>query len=254
MLRAVLVIAGLIATLLLSIEAGYRIGLRRWSRLAEASRIIHPTLEGSIFGLMGLLVAFTFYGAGARFDIRRNLIVQEANMIGTAYLRLDLLPPETQPQIRQAFREYLQSRLAIYREIPNVKAAKAALARSEALQHDVWTKTVEALRRSGPPEKTLLLSSLNEMIDITQVRTVALTTHPPDAVFAVLGLTVFASCILAGYTMAASNARDWAVVLAFAIVVGAALGVIVDYEYPRIGLIRIDPVDEVLVQTLEDMN
>ena len=56
---------------------------------------------------MGLLIAFTFYGAGFRFDARRNLLVREANAIGTTYLRLDLLPPDTQPELRQEFRTYV---------------------------------------------------------------------------------------------------------------------------------------------------
>jgi len=250
---SVALVCGSVATILFFCEAGYRIGLRRWARVPETRGTVSATLEASIFGLMGLLIAFTFYSAGTRYDSRRNLIAQESNAIGTAYLRLDLLPPETQPELREDFRKYLRSRLAVYREIADVKAVNAALEHSSALQQVIWRKVVEALKGGGPAEKVLVLASLNEMIDITTVRTVAATTHTPAAVFIVLVLTVLASSALAGYAMSASETRDWVCVIAFACVVSAAGYTILDYEYPRIGHIRVDPVDEVLVRTLKQM-
>src|SRR5215510_4859227 len=133
------------AGILLSIELGYRIG-RRWARVPKDGRLVSGAIEGSIFGLMGLLIAFTFYGAGARFDIRRALIVREANAIGTSYLRLDLLPAEVQPQLREDFRRYVRSRLDVYEKVPNVDAVNAALDRSSILQRKLWNDSVEAAR------------------------------------------------------------------------------------------------------------
>ncbi len=254
MALAGLVVSGLVAGILLSIEVGYRIGRRRRARLSATAPIVPPTLEASVYGLMSLLTAFTFYGAGARFDIRRNLIAQEANAIGTAYLRLDLLPPEAQPVLRDDFRQYLHSRLAAYRMIPDVKAVNASLERSGALQKQLWSDATEAVKDSGPAEKALLFTSLNQMIDVTTLRTIALTTHPPAAVFAMLAITIIASCALAGYTMSVSAIRDWVSAIAFTLVLGAAVYVILDYEFPRIGLVRIDPVDRVLAETLKKMN
>jgi len=138
--------------------------------------------------------------------------------------------------------------------IPDIKAVNAALDRSEALQNKVWSDAIEATRGSGIAEKTLLFTSLNEMIDITTVRVVALTTHPPAAVFAMLALTIVAASALAGYTMAASGIRDWVFAITFALVLGTAVYVILDYEFPRIGLLRVDPVDQVLIETLKKMH
>jgi len=251
---ASLVISGLVAGIFLSIEAGHQIGLRRWARLPVSARTVFPALESSVFGLMSLLIAFTFYGAGARFDTRKSLVAQEANTIGTAYLRLDLLPEEAQPALRDDFRKYIRSRLAVYQAIPDIKAVKAALERSAALQNKVWSEAIEAVKGSGPAEKTLVLSSLNEMIDITTIRTVALITHPPAVVFALLGLTVVASSALTGYTMSASGIRDWVFLISFALVLGTAIYVILDYEFPRIGLVHVDSVDQVLAETLKKMD
>jgi hypothetical protein len=248
-----LVVCALIAGVLLFIEVGRRIGLWRRARVPHDAQILSSTVEASVFGLMGLLIAFTFYGAGERFDRRRSLIAEEANAIGTAYLRLDLLPMEVQPLLREDFRKYLSSRLDVYRAIPDINAATTALDRSSVLQRTVWKEAIEAAKGSGPAEKTLLLTSLNAMIDITTVRTVALMTHPPAAIFVLLGLTVIASSILAGYEMSARENRDWMSILIFALVLGAALYLILDYEFPRVGLVRIDPMDQVLIDTLEKM-
>jgi hypothetical protein len=249
----ILVVCGLFAAVLLSIEVGYRMGIRRRSRMPQNLKPIHPAVESSVFTLMGLLIAFTFYGAGSRFDARRNLMVREANAIGTTYLRLDLLPPETQPELRQDFRTYVRSRLDVYRKIADFKALDTALDQSVALQHSVWNKTVDATKGIGPAEKSLVLTTLNQMIDITTEQTVALVTHPPTAVFVMLALMVIASSALVGYTMSAFAVRDWVSTLIFALTVSIAVYVILDYEFPRVGFVRIDPVDQVLVETLKQM-
>lgn len=249
----ILVAGGLFAAVLLSIEVGHRVGIHRRSRTLQGNKPVYPTVENSVFALMGLLIAFTFYGAGFRFDARRNLIVREANAIGTTYLRLDLLPPDAQPELRQDFRTYVRSRLDVYRSIADWKTLDTAIDQSSALQRGVWKKTVDAAKRSGPAEKSLVLTPLNQMIDVTTEQTAALVTHPPPAVFAMLALTVLAASALVGFTMSVAEVRDWASTLIFALTISMALYVILDYEFPRIGFIRIDPVDQVLVETLKQM-
>ena len=177
-LLGVLVFAGgIFAGMLVLQEAGRRLGVRRLAKDPEGARAGLGAVEGAIFGLMGLVVAFTFSGAAARFDTRRLLIVEEANAIGTAYLRLDLLPAEAQPKLRELFRRYLDTRLEAYERLPDLAAAKDALARSIALQDEIWSGSVEAGR--GAPQATmLLLPALNAMIDITTTRTVACRRTP----------------------------------------------------------------------------
>ena len=247
------VVSGLIGVVLLSLECGHRLGVRQRARSPHTVPTVHPTIEASVFGLMGILIGFTFYGAGSRFDNRRSLAVKEANAIGTSYLRLDLLPAEIRPGLQEDFRAYLRSRLEVERKIPDVNAVRTALHRSSTLQSSLWKSVVAAAKDVGPAEKSLVLSSLNETIDITTDRTVALITHPPVVVYVMLGLTVVTSSVLAGYTMSASAIRDWISTITIAVVLGIALYVILDYEYPRIGLIRIDDTDQILEDALEKM-
>jgi hypothetical protein len=252
-LLAISIIFGPSAVLLLCIEIGFRLGRWHRARFPTVNLVVTTTMEASVFGLMGLLVAFSFSGAGSRFDTRRSLVATEANAIGTAYLRLDLLPPAKQPQLRNDFREYVRSRLLVSQTASDTNAMNAALAKSRLIQMRIWIETAEALKDIGPAERTLLVSALNEMIDVTTTRSLAALSHPPVAVFIMLGLTVVASSALAGYSMALSGSRNWVFVLAFACIVGTAMYVILDYENPRIGLVRIDRFDAVLAQTLEQM-
>lgn len=137
------VFIALFAALIVCLEAGRRAG-----RKAFGSERGHPsglgTVEAVTFGLLGLLLAFTFSGAAERLDTRRGQIVDEANAIGTAWLRLDVLPANTQPRLREAFRKYTDSRIAVYRTFSEsgVDAALAEYARSSALQQEIWTETV----------------------------------------------------------------------------------------------------------------
>src|SRR5574342_135463 len=130
---------GLFFGMLLLLEAGRRIGVHRAKQDPEGVKASVGAIDGAVFGLMGLLVAFTFSGASARFDVRRQLIVEEANDIGTAYLRLDLLPASVQPALRDSFRRYVDSRLAVYQKLPDIEAAYRELVENARLQKEIWT-------------------------------------------------------------------------------------------------------------------
>ena len=241
--------------LLLSLVIGRRIGMRRVAKDPEGARAGVAAVEGAVFALMGLLIAFTFSGAAARFDARRNLIIEEANAIGTAWLRLDLLSATAQPAIRQEFRDYLDARLATYRSFPDQSATRAELAKSARLQREIWNRTVTATHESGMQQATmLLLPALNEMFDIATTRVMATGMHPPMIIFAMLfGLSLIAA-LLAGFTMVGGRSPSWLHVIGFATVMAISVYVILDLEYPRRGLIRVDAFDQAMVELRASMN
>jgi hypothetical protein len=236
---ALSIVAGLFVTMLVFVEIGRRMG-----RAQKPGGI--ASTEGAIFGLMGLLIAFTFGSAAVRFETRRNLINEEANDIGTAYLRLDLLPTAAQPKVREAFRHYVDTRLEIYRTLRDADAASAAQARMTEEQNSIWKDSVAGCGETASASACmLLLPALNAMIDISSTRTVALQMHQPTLVFVMLAISMVASALVAGFDME-SGTRSWPHVICFAVVVTIAYFVILDLEYPRLGLIRIDWMDEVL--------
>jgi hypothetical protein len=114
---------GVFLGMMLCLEVGRRIGLRWRPPEAEGAATGVRVVEGAVFGLLGLLVAFTFSGASTRFDTRRQLIVEEINAISRAYVRLTLLLPAAQPALREHFRQYVETRREVYRRLPDIAAA-----------------------------------------------------------------------------------------------------------------------------------
>ena len=211
-------------------------------------------LENAIFALMGLVIAFTFSGAAARYELRRDQIAEEANDIGTAYLRLDLLSSAAQPELRDSFKRYVEARLAVYRKIPDMNAVRAEMDNVKALQDSIWSRSVAACREAPTPAAAmLLLPALNAMIDIATTRTERAKLHPPAIVFVMLGVLAMVCSLFAGIGMAASRTRSWFHIIGFAAAVALTVYVILDLEFPRIGFIRLDAADQVLQDARDAM-
>jgi hypothetical protein len=246
----------LLIGMLLLMEIGRRLGVRRRPKEAEGKRGGLGTVEGAVFAMFGLMIAFTFSGAALRFNEKRMLIADEANSIGTAYLRLHLLSQQAQPGLRDLFRSYVDSRLETYHKLPNMVAAEMEMAKSKKIQDEIWTEAVAATRLpdSHPSSGILLLPALNNMFDIAATRTMALQLHPPRIIYALLfGLGLICS-LLAGYRMAGGQQRSWLHILAFTVITVIIVYVMLDVEYPRSGLMRLESSDKVLVNLRESMN
>ena len=246
-LAYVLLAIGLFAALLLLLEVG------RWAGRREAVDPDRPpagvgVVQAALFALLGLLIAFSFSGAASRLDWRRQLIVEEANAIRTAYLRLDLLPAQARPTLRAKFREYLQTRLAVHQTPPDSTASRQALVRTNAIEDEIWGL---ALAGSEPASRFLILPTLNAMFEVATRRTASMRTHPPLIIFVMLVGCALISAVLVGHAMAPGATRSWTHSLAFAVMIALAVYVILDLEHPRTGLIRIDAFDQVLVDLAE---
>jgi hypothetical protein len=212
-------------------------------------------ITGAVFALLGLLVAFTFSGAAARYDQRRLLIIQEANAIGTAWLRLDLLPADAQPGLRQQFRQYLDLRLSAYDKLPDIEAAFAELTRADVMQREIWAAATEASRATpGSPATILLIPALNQMFDITTTRTVTAQIHPPPVVYVLLYLLVLISSLFVGYEQGVKPGRYTLHTGAYTVIMALAVFVILNLEYPRLGFIGLDAADQVLADVRKTMN
>lgn len=239
-------VVALFAGMLLAIELGHRVGKGSERLDPEGAHSGTGPVEGAVFALLGLLVAFTFSGALSRFDERRAQIVEEANDISTAYLRIDLVPDEARTPLRDLFRTYLDTRLAAYQQ-PTTEAARGRLADLEALQTQIWSRAETGCRAAGSEQcALLLLPALNAMFDIVTTRTAARMMHPPAIIFGMLFGVGIACAFLAGYSLEAGTLRKWPHALVFATVTALTFWVILDMEYPRLGFIRVDAFDQVL--------
>ena len=238
--------SAMFAGMLAFAEIGRRIARKRATHDPHGAWHGTGIVDGAVFGLLGLVVAFTFSGAASRFDARRNLIVEEVNAIGTAYLRLDILPIQAQPGLRESFRRYVDSRIQIYRKFPDAAAVAAELEIVKQVESEIWTQALAAERDAAPAAR-LLLPALNHMFNISTKRTMTINMHPPTVIYAMLfGLALIAS-LMAGYAMARAESRAWFHVIGFAAVVAMVSYVILDIEHPRQGIIRIDALDRALM-------
>jgi hypothetical protein len=232
---------------------GRWLGRRALAKDPESARSGYGAVEGAIFGLLGLLIAFTFSGAAARFDARKALIAQEANEIGTAWLRLDLLPAAAQPALREDFRRYLDARIEYTRRIADPAARKEFGDRVTELQGRIWSGAAAACEGQSPAVASLVLASLNSMIDITTTRLMAAETHPPVIIYLMLVLLALVSALLAGHAMASNRTRSWLHMVGFALMIAVTVRVILDIEFPRVGWVTLDRADHVLVELRQSM-
>jgi hypothetical protein len=235
-------------------RAGWSMGRRRLNRLGRGANEGLGAGDAAIFGMMGLLLAFTFTGAASRFDHRRDLIVEETNAIGTAWLRLDVLQEAPREQARDLFRKYLDARLAVYSNMDNAEVNKQALARVADLQGQIWKVLVAAAHEDKSMPVTIsVLPPVNAMFDIATTRVLATQQHPPRAIYLMLAMLVLVSAFLAGFSQASAVQPSLVHVIGFSAVTAIACYLIIDLEFPRKGLIRVDSFDQALIDLRASM-
>lgn len=247
--------ATLFLGVLACLRAGWLLGRRRLRDGDEDASAGLGAVEGAVFGLMGLLIAFTFTGAVDRFDHRRDLITEEVNAIGTAWLRLDLLDTETRGEVRPLFRRYVDAHFDLYAKANDAAAVTAELVKLNQLQNAIWQRLIEAARQDPTPRLTSsVLPPVNDMFDLANARLLATRQHPPLIVYLMLGFLVLVSSLLAGFAMAKAKSQSRLHLIGFAAIVSACVYLILDMEYPRLGLVRVDDFDAALVALRESMN
>lgn len=233
---------------------GRRLGRRHWQRNPKAADAGWGNFDAAMFALLGLLVAFTFSGAAERFNDRRALIADETTAIGTAFLRLDLLPASVQPELRADFLRYLDLRLAFYHALTDPERAKPLKQQAEALQLSIWSRAVTAAGSLNQPAPMMLVASaLNAMIDISTTREMSLFQHPPKMIYLMLGLLCLLCALFGGFSTAPCEKASRLHAVTFAAVVAFTIYITLDLEYPRHGLIRVDPADRVLIELRHTM-
>lgn len=254
-LLSILFAAGLFVGLLACIRIGWRVGRKRLQTLGEDAQAGLGALDGAVFGLMGLLVAFTFTGAASRFDARRDLVTDHVNAIGTAWLRLDLLAEPEREKARDGFRRYVDTQLEIVGNSGNDEAVLAGMARLSSIQQEIWDILIQAAKNDRTlPLSQVVLPPANDMFDLSTSRFMAAQQHPPVAVFLMLGVLVLVSGLLAGYGMAKAERQSTLHLFGFAAIMALSVYLILDIEYPRLGLVRIDSFDKAMIELRESMN
>jgi hypothetical protein len=221
---------------LLSVELGYRFAryLQRDSQEEKEAPV--GGMVGATLALLALMLAFTFGLAGSRFEDRRQVVLSEANAIGTAYLRAGLLPEPMRTETQLLFREYVDVRL----DAAKPDKLSYAITKSEELQNRLWSQAVAASEKDRSPITGLFVQSLNEVIDLHAVRMLAaLRSRVPAAIWIVLFLLSFLSMAMMGYHEALTNSKRSIAVLALILGFSSVLFLIVDLDRPRQGTLQV---------------
>lgn len=201
-------------------------------------------IEGAVFALMGLLIAFSFAAAKAKLDLRRLLVVQEENAIYTARLRINLASPDLQVEMLNYFNQYLDKRQKIYNKLPDVKAAKQDFETVKDIQNKIWGLGIQACHASKDYSVCMLvLPSLNSMFEITKTRYAYALINPPLILPFFLICIALLSSLLAGYKISGRSKGRFLFAVSYSAVVATTIYIIIDMEYPRYGLIPLNIVN-----------
>ncbi|MFI5218224.1 MAG: hypothetical protein ACHQNT_01960 [Bacteroidia bacterium] len=226
---------------------GHYYRLRKIARYPEHSKYELGTINGILLGLLGLLLAFTFGMSNSRYDNRRDLVIEEANDIGTAILRADLYPDSTRQLLRNNFKEYVEARIAFYQAGMNMHDVINYYMKADSISKVIWNIAITDARinnivvRSGQ-----MIPALNAMIDITTTRRAAGESTIPDSIMYFLFVLCLCSAFLIGYDN--KGKTDWVVVTGFAIILSITIFMIVDLDRPRSGLIDMDVPNQKIIE------
>ena len=195
-----------------AIQLGRYLDRRAVPNGEASSRSGVAAVEASVFALLGLLVAFTFSGAAQRMVERRNLLVQEINAIGTAWLRIDMLNIVDQPRLREQFRHYVDECINYYRHVADLNQRDAIADKVGALQKRIWILSVQAVEHSTPPFAASYVGAVNDMLDVATAQTAAQKVHPPMVTYLFLGFVALVCGFFVGLNLAdAKRYRHWCV-------------------------------------------
>jgi hypothetical protein len=247
-LLCALAAVGLFAGVLICLRVGWRLGRKRLAELGDDSQAGLGALEGSVYGLMGLLIAFTFTGAAGRFQDRRLLVTQHANAAGTAWLRTDLLEDPIKTEVRGHLREYVDALLILGANAGEAKLRVATATELGVLQDRMWQKLIVATRSNPAAPAIAVLPPFNDLFDLTTTRLQTAYQHPPIAIYVMLGLLVLVSALFAGFGMAKAQRQSLLHLVGFSAVLALSIYLILDLEYPRLGLIRVISSDQVFIE------
>lgn len=236
-LLEVVTFVGLTGSVLGVMEWSYRVGRgHRESHSADRGQL--GTIQGAILGLLALLLGFAFAGASARFVERQDVIVSEANAIGTAYLRADLLPTPHDQQLRDVLRRYTDVRIEFF-EDNRLRHWSEIQAETARLHAEMWS-----IAQHSAAEQPLLamtvLPPVNEVIDLHTTRVAAMRRHLPLVIMALLVVCAWIAIATVGYGCGLGGQRTFWATTALGLLIALVLWITFDLDYPRRGLIRIN--------------
>jgi len=237
------------AVLVAACEVGYRFGFRKQAA-PDQFRSLISGVSAAMLGLLGLLLGFTLSMAISRWDERRDVIVSEANAIGTLWLRAGLLEEPLRGELRVTLSDYTDARIRLAGSRDDLAALRAAREESEALHGAIWS-AVERADQPGtsPAMLSALIASANELIDLHEMRMASLENFLPPAFILMLLAVAAVALAFLGWSFGAASYGGRLALLLLALLVTTVLILIMDVNRPQRGIVTVGAESLLRVQT-----
>lgn len=226
-----------VMVLMVSLEVGFQIG-KRVACHDDIKRESKDIALGSMLALLGLVIAFTYAYAISRADHKKEAVQNEANAIGTAFLRAELAAEPFQSELRQLLLGYARTRVTTSETISSEENIRQAITRSLEVQSRLWPTTVRMVQADIPgPVEVSIVQAINNVLDRHSERVALMSDHLPTIALLMLVFIAAASVTVAGYNAGLSGSLNRWRMTTFTLVLAAVLSIIIDFDVPQRGFI-----------------
>lgn len=237
--------------IILFIWFGYAFNKIRTTRYPEVLKQTPGAIEGSVVGIMSLLLGFTFSFVVSRYEVRRQLIVDEMVDVNTAIFRCDLFPDSTRKLLRQDFREYLETRKDYFEKGGDETKVLEALKKSKEISHRIWQRVVFD---SDNPQVRLrsqqMIPALSSLLNSIIVRDESRKTGvPPPILWTLLILVLITAFFLGGNLFGKKKFKI--LVIGYSLILALTLNLIIELNTPRTGLINLTSTQQKMNDLIE---
>jgi hypothetical protein len=233
--RPLVLFALSVVILLLSIQIGAFVGLQR--PIKEDERNDLDVVISSSLTLLALIIGFSFSMAVSRYDQRKNYEEEEANAIGTEYVRANLLPAADRARVQELLTQYLDQRLLFY-TIHDPSQLERVDTETAKLQSEMWSIVQNVAMAQPTPPISLALSGMNDVLNTQGYTQAAWWNRIPIAAWGLMVALAVFCCLLIGYR---ARRRGVHLLVVLPIIVSVAFFLIADIDSPRLGPIRVLP-------------
>lgn len=235
----------LFPAILLCLELGHRLSARGMPGHESDMPPGFSVIDGSVFSLLGLLLAFSFSAAGSRFEQRRQLVVGEAAAIRDTFIRVDILPTAARDRLHTLIVDYANVRRAYNQDLHDHADPERLYKASVSAQQGIWQAAIDLSRQPklASDMRLLVIPALSLMFKTAEDRHVAAMSREPALIYGLLTVLSLLGGVLAGRLLTGPRGPQRAHRIIFASIIAATVFVICDLDNPRVGLIRVDYVD-----------
>ena len=246
----------LIVIIGVSVTIGRRLGAVEVKKHIQHKLEVIGVAESAVFGLLALLIAFTFSGSYERYEYRRMHIIEEANTFARAYSYIDIIQPKYQTELRSNIRKYLDLHLTAYSHMPfQMEQVDKDLKQSSEIRKTIWHTLVTACEEN--PNKTLsqiVIPAVANMFEEADVGVILSEVHMPKTIFLLLIGLASLGAFLVGYNSSENTQKYPIHVASYVLLTAITIFVILNIEFPRAGFLGLKTVDQMLIDVRTDMN